>query len=146
MLKGIPDVISPELLKVLAEMGHGDQIVIGDAYFAAAALAKDARLIRADGHSAAKMADAILQLFPLDNWAEASVIALGVDDGTGNLAVGDAVEDMLKVVSKYNEKAAQTSKTVDRFTFYEQTKKAYAVVATGEKGHYGSLMLQKGVD
>ena len=145
MLKGIPAVVSPGLLKVLAEMGHGDTIVIGDAYFAAAALAKDAKLVRADGHSASKMADAILRLMPLDTWVESSVTALGVDDGTGHFMVGDAVKDMLAVVAKYDQKAADTCKIVDRFAFYDLTRKAYAVLATGESEHYGCIILQKGV-
>ena len=145
MLKGIPTVISPELLKVLAEMGHGDTIVIGDAHFASASMAKNAILVRADGHNAAKMTDAILELMPLDSWAEASVICLGVDTGSGELAVGNAVTEILNVVARHDEKAVRTHKTVERLDFYELAKKSYAVLATGESDHYGCVILQKGV-
>ncbi|MDO4479160.1 MAG: RbsD/FucU domain-containing protein [Lachnospiraceae bacterium] len=145
MLKGIPAVISPELLKVLAEMGHGDMIVIGDAHFASAAFAKEGKLVRADGISAAKMADAILTLMPLDGWAEHSVYALGISDGNGGFQVGNAVTEILEVVRGHDEKAYDTAKTVDRFDFYDMAKQAYAVLATGEADHYGCIILQKGV-
>ncbi|MDO4487714.1 MAG: RbsD/FucU domain-containing protein [Eubacteriales bacterium] len=145
MLKGIPAVISPELLKVLAEMGHGDTIVIGDAHFASTAFAKEGKLVRADGVSAAKMADAILTLMPLDGWAEHSVYSLGISDGQGGFQVGNAVTEILEVVKAHDEKAYETAITVDRFEFYDMTKKAYAVLATGEADHYGCVMLQKGV-
>lgn len=145
MLKGIPVVISPELLKVLAEMGHGDTIVIADAHFAAAALVGNGKLVRADGHSAAKMVDAILQLMPLDGWAEHPVVALGVSDGNGGLMVGNAVQEILTVVKQHDPKAAEASLTVERFDFYQLARQAYAVLATGEADHYGCVLLQKGV-
>ena len=145
MLKGIPAVISPELLKVLAEMGHGDTIVIADAHFASSALAGRGKLVRSDGHNAAKMVDAILQLMPLDGWAEHPVIALGVSDGNGGLMVGNAVQEILAVVEQHDSRAAETSLTVERFDFYDLARQAYAVLATGEADHYGCVLLQKGV-
>ena len=85
MLKGISPLLSPELLKVLAEMGHGDRLVIGDANFAAAAMAREHILVRADGVPSDALAGAVLELFPLDEWAPAPVILMGVKDGNGAL-------------------------------------------------------------
>ena len=143
MLKGIPAVISPNLLKVLAEMGHGDTIVIGDAYFAATSMAKEGALVRADGVSSAHMVDAILQLMPLDNWGNSCVTSMAIDKGDG-LEPLEMCQTMLNVIKKYDSKAADTCKLVDRFAFYELARKAYAVIATGEAEHYGCLILQKG--
>ena len=66
MLKGIPKILSPELLMVLAEMGHSDRLVIGDGNFPAESMGKDAIVIRMDGHGVPEILDAILQVFPLD--------------------------------------------------------------------------------
>ena len=76
MLKGIPPMISPDLLKILAEMGHGDTIVIGDANFAAASMAKDSKLVRCDGLKATDLLDAILTLMPLDDFVDDPVLIM----------------------------------------------------------------------
>ncbi|MFV0414625.1 MAG: RbsD/FucU family protein [Oscillospiraceae bacterium] len=143
MLKGIPTVISPSLLKVLAEMGHGDTIVVGDAYFAAAAMAKEGALVRADGISAAHLVDAILQLMPLDSWGASCVTAMAADQGNG-LEPLEMCKTMLAIIKEYDPNAADTCKLVDRFAFYTLARKAYAAIATGEAGHYGCIILQKG--
>ena len=145
MLRGIPPELSPQLLETLAEMGHGDTITIGDAYFAAASMAKNSRLLRADGMSAQRMADAILQLMPLENMAAASVTVMGIEDGKGGLALLDMSEKLLETVRRHDEKAAETSEIVDRLTFYERAEQSFAVLATGEPEHYGCIILQKGV-
>lgn len=132
MLRGIPPELSPQLLETLAEMGHGDTITIGDAYFAAASMAKNSRLLRADGMSAQRMADAILQLMPLDNMAASSVTVMGIEDGKGGLALLDMSEKLLETVRRHDEKAAETSEIVDRLTFYERAEQSFAVLATGE--------------
>lgn len=145
MLRGIPPELSPQLLETLAEMGHGDTITIGDAYFAAASMSKNSRLLRADGMSAQRMADAILQLMPLDNMAASSVTVMGIEDGKGGLALLDMSEKLLETVRRHDEKAAETSEIVDRLTFYERAEQSFAVLATGESEHYGCIILQKGV-
>ncbi|MBR3961166.1 MAG: fucose isomerase, partial [Clostridia bacterium] len=81
MLKNVPKIISPELLKVLCEMGHGDRIVIADGNFPSASVGKDAIVIRADGHSGTEMLDAILQLFPLDTYVDKPVNLMQVTPG-----------------------------------------------------------------
>ena len=141
MLKGIPSILSPELLKILMEMGHGDTIVIGDGNFPAASIAKDSRLVRLDGYGVPEILDAILRLFPLDPYVEAPVSLMEV-------VPGDPVEtpiwdDYARIVEKY-EPGTKIGH-IERFQFYEVAKKAYAVVATGETALYANVILQKGV-
>lgn len=140
MLKGIPKILSPELLKVLMEMGHGDELVIADGNFPAGALAR--RLVRADGHGTVELLDAILRFFPLDQYDPNPVVLMQV-------VPGDKVETPIwdeyrAVVTKYYPEAPEF-KHVERFAFYERAKQAYAVVATGEAALYANLILKKGV-
>ncbi|NLM09288.1 MAG: L-fucose mutarotase [Clostridiaceae bacterium] len=140
MLKGIPGILSPDLLKILMEMGHGDEIVLADGNFPAASIAN--RLVRCDGHSTVDLLDAILKLFPLDSYVEAPVALMQV-------VPGDNVEtpiwkDYEAIVKKY-EPENNKFEYIERFAFYERAKKAYAVVATGEKALYANIILKKGV-
>ena len=73
MLKGIPPIISPELLKALCEMGHGDELVIADGNFPCESIGKNAIVVRADGHGTAEMLEAVLRLMPLDTYTEKPV-------------------------------------------------------------------------
>lgn len=143
MLKGISPIISPELLKVLDEMGHGDRIVLGDGNFPAESMGKDAIVIRADGHGMCELLDAILQLFPLDPYVEKPVSLMEV-------VPGDPVETPIweeykAIVAKYDDRGAQAFTNIERFQFYEEAKKTYAIVSTGETALYANIMLQKGV-
>ncbi|AXR74678.1 L-fucose mutarotase [Auritidibacter sp. NML130574] len=135
MLKGIDPVISPELLKVLAEMGHGDTIVLADAHFPATSIGQ--RIVRADGHGTLRLVKAVLELIPLDTYIEKPVTLMEV-------VAGDRVEtpiwnDYIELLHKEN------IGFLDRFDFYEQAQQAYAVVATGEVAQYANLILTKGV-
>ena len=138
MLKGIPALVSPELLKILCEMGHGDEIVIGDGNFPAASCAQ--RLIRCDGLCVPEILDAVLKLMPLDTYVECPVALM--DNG----ADGDEppIWDEYKKIVTANE-GEKKFQLEERFAFYERAKKAYAVVATGETAIYANIMLQKGV-
>ena len=143
MLKGIPKILSPQLLKVLAEMGHSDRLVIGDGNFPAETMGKDAIVIRMDGHGVPEILDAILQLFPLDSYVDHPVSLMEV-------MPGDNVETPIwdtyrEIVARYDERGADAVGTIERFAFYEETKKVYAVIATGESALYANIMLQKGV-
>ena len=143
MLKGIPQILSPELLKVLCEMGHSDRLVISDGNFPAESIGKDAIVIRCDGHGVSEILDAILKLFPLDSYVEKPVNLMKVMDG-------DNVEtpiwkDYEKIVSKYDNRGKNVIGNIERFAFYEEAKKAYAIIATSEKALYANIMLQKGV-
>ena len=142
MLKGIPACISPELLKVLDEMGHGDRLIIGDANFPAASCAKNGILVRCDGVRATELLDAILQLFPLD---EVEHPVLIMDKQACHKDLETPVWDTFKeTVAKYDARGAAACGMIDRFAFYEEAKKAYAVAATTETAFYSCLILQKG--
>ena len=141
MLKGIPAILSPELLKILMEMGHGDTLVIGDGNFPAASLAPEGRLVRLDGHGVPEVLDAILRLFPLDSYVEAPVSLMEV-------MPGDPVETPIwDTYAGIVERRAPGAKIghIERFKFYDAAKRAYAIVATGETALYANIILQKGV-
>ena len=143
MLKGISPVISPELLKVLCEMGHSDTIVIADGNFPAESMGKDAIVIRADGHGVPEILEAVLQLFPLDTYVEKPVSLMQVMPGdNAETPIWDTYK---KIVAKADERGDAVFGEVERFEFYERAKKAYAIIATGETAIYANIMLQKGV-
>lgn len=143
MLKNIPAILSPELLKTLCEMGHSDRIVIADGNFPAESMGKNAKVIRCDGHGVPELLDAILTLFPLDTYVEKPVSLMAVMEGdTAETPIWDEYK---AIISKHDERGAQTVGEIERFDFYEQAKTAYAIVATGEKAIYANIMLQKGV-
>jgi L-fucose mutarotase len=143
MLKGIPTILSPDLLKVLCEMGHGDELVIADAHYPAATSAKDSILVRCDGHGNVPLLDAILQFFPLDTSVEHPVTLMQVQACDSH--VKTPIWDEYKaVVAKYDERGANAVGSMDRFDFYERARKAYAVIATSEKALYGCFIIKKG--
>ncbi len=143
MLKNIPAILSPELLKVLCEMGHSDRIVIADGNFPAETMGKNAIVVRCDGHGVPELLDAILQLFPLDTYVEKPVSLMEVMPGD---PVKTPIWDTYKeIIAKHDARGADAVGTVERFAFYEQAKTAYAIIATGEKAVYANVMLQKGV-
>jgi L-fucose mutarotase len=140
MLIGVSKLISPELLKVLMEMGHSDELVLADGNFPAASHAQ--RLIRADGHGIPELLDAILRLFPLDPYVDKPAALMQV-------VPGDTVETPIwhtygQIIDERTGFSAPFEE-VERFAFYERAKKAYAVVATGESALYANLILKKGV-
>ncbi len=138
MLKNISPIISPELLKILMEMGHGDEIVIGDGNFPAASIAQ--RLVRLDGHGVNEILDAVLRLMPLDTYVDAPV---GLMDNGGDGERPPIWAEYEKTV-RANE-GDKKFELIERFAFYERAKKAYAVVATGETAIYANIILKKGV-
>lgn len=143
MLKGITKILSPELLKVLSEMGHSDRLVIADGNFPAESMGKNAIVIRCDGHGVPELLEAVLQVFPLDTYVEKPVNLMAI-------APGDEVEtpiweDYKKIVAKYDQRGEECFGEIERFQFYEESKTAYAIIATGESALYANVMLQKGV-
>ena len=143
MLKGIPKIISPELLKVLMEMGHGDRIVIADGNFPSESIGKDAVVVRADGHGVPEILDAILKLMPLDAYVDCPVSLMQVMPGDN---VKTPIWDEYKeIVRNYEPRGDDVFAEVERFSFYENAKTAYAIIATGETAIYANIMLQKGV-
>lgn len=143
MLKGIPTIISPELLKVLCEMGHSDRIVIADGNFPAESMGKNHIVIRMDGHGACQVLEAILQLFPLDDRVEKPVNLMAVSPGDD--VETPIWEEYAKLVSAVDKRGRECIGHIERFAFYDAAKTAYAIIATGEGALYGNIMLQKGV-
>ena len=138
MLKNISPILSPELLKILMEMGHGDELVIGDGNFPAASMAQ--RLVRLDGHGVPEVLDAILKLMPLDTYVESPVALMD----NGNPKDQPPIWADYKNIVTENE-GEKSFELVERFAFYDRAKKAYAVVATGETAIYANIILKKGV-
>ena len=139
MLKGIPPIISPELMKIMLEMGHGDDLVIADGNFPACSCAR--RLLRADGHGVPAVLEALLKFFPLDSFVKHPVALMAVPKG-------DPVPDIWKTYGRMLS-AAQGSAVefglIERFEFYDRAKEAYAIVATGETALYANVIIKKGV-
>ncbi|UCF99213.1 MAG: L-fucose mutarotase [Spirochaetaceae bacterium] len=140
MLKGIPAIISPELFKVMMEMGHGDELIIGDGNFPAASMAR--RLLRADGHGIPELLEAILRFFPLDSFVEHPVALMAVVPGD---PTEPKIWEQYRRIIKNAEPKFADFEFVERFAFYERAKQAYAILATGEQALYANLILKKGV-
>ena len=140
MLKGIPPILSPELLKILMEMGHGDELVLADGNFPAASCAQ--RLVRADGHNVPELLEAILQVFPLDQYVDKPVGLMAVVPGDPTKPT--IWETYKTIVNKYEPKAPEFE-FIERFAFYERAKQAYAIVATSERALYANIIVKKGV-
>lgn len=141
MLKGITKTISPELLKVLCEMGHGDEIVIADGNFPSENYGK--RVIRADGISGTEMLKAVLSLVPLDSYSNPNIILMQLmacDEGKIDPIIWKEYEKLAKAEDE-NVRIGN----IDRFEFYERAKNAYAVIATGEEAVYANVIIKKGV-
>lgn len=140
MLKGIHPAISPELLKILAEMGHGDELVLADAHFPAHSLHN--RIIRADGIDITTLLTGITPLFEFDSYVDAPLMMM-------NAVTGDSLDP--NVEKRYLNAIQQTVEIrprlakIDRFDFYYKARKAYAIVVTGETAKYGNIIIKKGV-
>ncbi len=137
MLKNIPKIISPELLKILCEMGHGDEIVIADGNFPSASMGQ--RTVYLTGNGACEVLEAVLKLFPLDTYAKPLYLMEVVPGDTVKTPIWDEYKS---IAEKYTD---EDFEHIERFSFYERAKKAYAVVATGESELYANIILKKGV-
>ena len=146
MLKNIPPILSPELLKVLCEMGHGDRICIGDGNYPGASTAREANavFIRADGHGIPELLDAILQVIPLDAYVETPVMRMEKMDCDKDLPI-PVWDEYEKIVAKYDGRGGKARGAYERFEFYRQARTCYCVVQSGETSVYANLILQKGV-
>ncbi|MCE0492413.1 L-fucose mutarotase [Vibrio salinus] len=140
MLKGINPIISPELLKTLSEMGHGDELVLADAHFPGHKIHH--RVLRMDGISIDMLLDGITPLFEFDSYADAPLIMM-------DAVVGDELDPKVEgkymdAIRKYTQDELNLQR-IERFAFYERAKKAFAVVVTGETAKYGNIIIKKGV-
>jgi L-fucose mutarotase len=140
LLKNIPNILSPDLLKILMEMGHGDELVIADGNFPAASVAQ--KLIRLDGHSVPQVLKAILKFFPLDTYVENPIGLMAVSEGDN---ITPFIWGKYKKIIKDSKEPFTEFEYIERFAFYERAKKAYAVIATSELALYANIILKKGV-
>lgn len=138
MLKNIPKIVSPALLKVLCEMGHGDEIVIADGNFPSETNGQ--RVVRADGIGGEEMLDAVLSLIPLDTYATENLLLMQTVEGDPTPEIWDKY---FAIAKKHDDNLRAGN--LERFAFYERAKKAYAVIATGEGAIYANVIIKKGV-
>ena len=142
MLKGISPMLSPELLKVLCEMGHSDTIVIADGNFPAETMGKNAIVLRMDGHGVPEILKAILTVFPLDQYVDKPVSLMErVPGDNADISIWKKYEG---IIAEEEPRGTSVIQTLERFAFYEESKKAYAVIATSETSQYANVILQKG--
>ena len=142
MLKGINPIIPPMLLKVLCEMGHGDTIVIADGNFPSESVGKNAVVVRMDGHGVPEILEAVLSLIPLDQYVEKPVSLM--DRVKGDNADVSIWQTYDKILRNAEGKGLEAANMLERFEFYDEAKKAYAVIATSERSQYANVILKKG--
>jgi len=140
MLKGISPLVSPELLAVLARMGHGDEIILADAHFPGESF--NGRVLRADGIRIPELLVAILPLFELDAYVPHPLVMMSAVKGD---KLDPTVEESYMKSIQLSNPDAPSIERIDRFAFYERTKTVFAVVMTGETAKYGNILLKKGV-
>ena len=140
MLKGLSPLLTPELLKILCEMGHGDEIVLSDGNFPSEAIGQ--RVVRLDAHAGTDVLKAIMSVFPIDTYSDPNAFLMEVVPGDN---VETPIWDEYSHIMKESEGETVRIGHIERFAFYERAKKAYAVIATGETALYANLILKKGV-
>ncbi len=140
MLNHIPKILPPDLVRIMMQMGHGDEMVIGDGNYPCDSMGT--RVVRLDGHLIPEILDAVLTLMPLDAYVEKPTALMSVvpGDPIGRIEVWSTYADILK---KHGHEVP--SEMVERFAFYERAKKAFVVVATGEPRQYANIILKKGI-
>lgn len=140
MLNKIPAIISPELMKVMMEMGHGDELLIADGNYPK--LGQPERCVRMDGHSIPEILEAILPFFPLDGYVEKPVTLMAIlpDD-----PYVPEIWDQYRGVMKELTVSKDIMQSINKYEFYKQGAKAYAVVTTSESALYANIILKKGV-
>jgi L-fucose mutarotase len=145
MLKNIDPLLNADVLYALRAMGHGDALILCDANFPADSVARQTalgRLLRIDGVDAARAAQAILSVFPLDTFVEHAAQRMEVVDQP------DEIPAVQAEVQREIDRALGRSSpmgSIERFAFYERARQSYCVITTGERRFYGCFVLQKGV-
>lgn len=146
MLLGVPKLLSPELLATLCEMGHSDVIVIGDANFPGKRFASEGncKFLRADGISGTDLLEAILSVIPCDAYVEHPIKLMQPVDSDRDLKI-PIWDEYKKIVAKHEPRGEKAVGLVERFAFYEEAKKSYCILQSGEEAVYANVMIQKGV-
>ena len=141
MLKGVSPLLSPDLLYVMAQMGHSDEIVFSDALFPAYSMNK--RVLRMDGVEIPRLLEAVLPHFPIDTYVDDAVFMMDPPDGDAEDP--DLPQKYRAIIDRHCPDAPRTKFTRDRQAFYDRARKAFCVVLTGSVVKYGNLLLKKGV-
>lgn len=146
MLLGVPKLLSPEIIATLCEMGHSDVIVIGDANFPGKRFAEEGKckFLRADGISGTELLDAILSIIPCDTYSEHPVKLMQTMECDRHLEI-PIWDEYKKVVADHDVRGEAAIGFLDRFDFYEEAKKSYCIIQSGEQAIYANVMIQKGV-
>lgn len=140
MLRNIDPILSPDLIHALRAMGHGDEIVLGDANFPAESTGP--KCIRADGSDCSAVLRAVLSVMPLDTFVDDPALCMQV---VGNPSdIPDAVQDFQTIINAVAD-APRQIQSLERFAFYDRAATAFAVIQTGERRLYGNIILKKGV-
>lgn len=137
MLKNIPSIISPEMMKALLEMGHGDEILLADGNYPCHSVGIP--VVRSDGHGIAEILEAVLNFFPLDTFVEGNVILMD----NGLIEKPKVWENYENILKKSGEEYRII--TLERFKFYDRAKNAFCVIASSETELYANIILKKGV-
>ena len=146
MLKGISPLISPELLKVLSELGHGDTIVFADANFPSAsnAIRGNTKYIRLDGQGIPPLLDGVLTLMPLDEYIASPALLMAKEPRDKDLQL-PILDKYIQIVGKWDKRGGKAVGYLSRSDFYEAARNAACIVQTGETAIYANIILQKGV-
>ncbi len=146
MLLGIPKKLSPEIIATLCEMGHSDVVVIGDANFPGKRFASEGncKFLRADGISGTDLLGAILSVIPCDSYVEHPVRLMQTMECDRDLKI-PIWDEYKKIVEKRDPRGEKAIGFVERFAFYEEAKKSYCIIQSGEEAIYANVMIQKGV-
>jgi L-fucose mutarotase len=139
MLKGIHPIVCPELLKIMAEMGHGDELILADAHFPGHTFCE--KVIRGDGLQIPDLLEGIIPLFELDSYADPLIMMAAVE---GDELDPQVETDYMEAIRRHAPDAP-APKRIDRFAFYDRADKAFACVVTGTTAKYGNIILKKGV-
>jgi len=141
MLKNVPAILSPELLKIMREMGHGDVIILADANFPGASNTN--RLVRLDGVEVTDLLDAVLRFLPLDAYVPNPVSLMKPEPQDPTPVIW---KEFSEIIKKHDDaKAFSDFELIERMDFYDYAKKAYAIVQTGATAHYANICIKKGV-
>ena len=140
MLKGIDPILNADLLWALRAMGHGDDIILADTNFPSTTMGK--RLVRMDGVPGPRLLEAILSVMPLDDFVPDPALRIEVVGDPD--AVPEVCAEYARILGRPEHGGVQLGK-LERFAFYERSKQAFAVIASGETRIYGCVLLKKGV-
>jgi len=140
MLINIDPILSPEILHTLRSMGHGDKLILSDSNFPAYSM--NSRVHRLDGVDAARAAKAILSLFPLDSFIESPIQRMEIDGKPDEL--NEVHKELMQTTAEVAGDHWKIS-SIERFKFYEEAKKAFAIITTNETRPFGCFIFTKGV-